>query len=161
MTDTHKRAAGVLHDHANVGEVGVDETRRRNEIGDSLHAVQQHIVCHAKRRQHRCLVVGDVEQAIVRDDDQCVDFLAQGLDPDFGLHRAATAFEPERARHDRNRQRADAARHFGHDRGAAGTGAAALTRGDEHHVGALEDLLDLVAVVVCGLAPDLGIRTRA
>ena len=38
------------------------------------------------------------------------------------------------------------------DRRAAGAGAAALARGDEDHVGPLEDLLDLLAVVLGGLA---------
>ena len=42
----------------------------------------------------------------------------------------------------------------------AGAGAAALAGGDEHHVGALEDLLDLVAVLLGGLAADLGVAAR-
>ena len=48
-----------------------------------------------------------------------------------------------------------------HDRRAAGAGAAALARGDEDHVGPLEDLLDLLAVVLGGLAADLGVGARA
>ena len=46
------------------------------------------------------------------------------------------------------------------DRRAAGAGAAALARGDEHHVGALQHLFDLVAVLLGGLAADLGIAAR-
>jgi hypothetical protein len=46
------------------------------------------------------------------------------------------------------------------DRRAAGAGAAALARGDEHHVRALEDLLDLVAVLLDRPATDLGVRAR-
>ena len=44
---------------------------------------------------------------------------------------------------------------------AAGAGAAALAGGDEHHVGALEDLLDLLAVLLGGLAADLGVAAGA
>ena len=44
---------------------------------------------------------------------------------------------------------------------AAGAGAAALARGDEHHVGALQHLFDLVAVLLGGLAADLGIGAGA
>ena len=44
---------------------------------------------------------------------------------------------------------------------AAGAGAATLAEGDEHHVGALEHLFDLVAVVLGGLAADLGIGPGA
>ena len=46
-------------------------------------------------------------------------------------------------------------------RGAAGAGAAALARGDEDHVGALEHLLDLLAVVFGGLAPTSGFAPGA
>ena len=58
-------------------------------------------------------------------------------------------------------ERAEVARDLGDDRRAAGAGAAALARGDEHHVGALEDLLDLVAVVLGGLPADLGVGAGA
>ena len=50
---------------------------------------------------------------------------------------------------------------LGDDRRAAGAGAAALAGGDEHHVGALEDLLDLLAVLLGGLAADLGVAAGA
>ena len=43
----------------------------------------------------------------------------------------------------------------------AGAGAAALAGGDEHHVGALDDLFDLVAVRLGGLPADLGIAAGA
>ena len=42
----------------------------------------------------------------------------------------------------------------------AGAGAAALAGGDEHHVGALEHLFDLLAVLLGGLAADLGVAAR-
>ena len=50
---------------------------------------------------------------------------------------------------------------LGDDRRAAGAGAAALARGDEDHVGALEHLFDLVAVLLGRLAADLGIAAGA
>ena len=50
---------------------------------------------------------------------------------------------------------------LGDDRRAAGAGAAALARGDEHHVGALEHLFDLLAVLLGGLAADLGVGAGA
>ena len=40
-----------------------------------------------------------------------------------------------------------------------GTGAAPLARGDEHHVGALEDLADLVPALLGRRSADLGIRS--
>ena len=50
---------------------------------------------------------------------------------------------------------------LGDDRGRTGAGAAALAGGDEHHVGALDHLLDLVAVRLGGAAADLGIAAGA
>ena len=57
-------------------------------------------------------------------------------------------------------ERAEASGDLGDDRRAAGAGAAALAGGDEHHVGALQHLFDLVAVVLGGLAADLGVGAR-
>ena len=42
-----------------------------------------------------------------------------------------------------------------------GAGAAALAGGDEHHVGALHHLLDLLVVRLGGAAPDLGVAAGA
>jgi len=45
---------------------------------------------------------------------------------------------------------------FGHHRGAAGTSAAAHARGDEHHVGPLEDLLEVLGLFQSGVLPTSG-----
>ena len=50
---------------------------------------------------------------------------------------------------------------LGDDGRAAGPGAATLAGGDEDHVGALEDLLDLVGVLAGGGASDLRIGAGA
>jgi hypothetical protein len=47
---------------------------------------------------------------------------------------------------------------LGHDGRAAGAGAAALARGDEDHVGALQRLLQLVAALLRGGEADGGVR---
>ena len=79
----------------------------------------------------------------------------------FSAWPAATAsLEAERPGHDTDGQRPERARDLRHHRRAAGTGATALAGGDEHHVGALEDLLDLLGVVLGGLAADLGVARR-
>ena len=81
--------------------------------------------------------------------------------PVVGLVGAAAALEGERPGHDADGQRAERAGDPGHDRRAAGAGAAALARGDEDHVGALEHLLDLLRVVLGGLLADLGVGAGA
>ena len=100
-------------------------------------------------------------QPVVRDDDEGVDLLLEALDALLGLHRAATTLEGERAGDDADGEGAEALGHLGDDRRAAGAGAAALAGGDEDHVGALEHLLDLLAVLLGGLATDLGVAAGA
>jgi len=90
-----------------------------------------------------------------------IDSGAQGLDAGVGLHRAPAALEGEGTRHDADRQRAERAGDAGHDGRAAGAGAAALARGDEDHVGAAQDVLDLLRVVLGGLLADLGVGAGA
>ena len=65
---------------------------------------------------------------------------------------AAAALEGERPGHHTDGQRAERAGDPGDDGRAAGAGAAALAGGHEDHVGALDDLLDLLGVVLGGLA---------
>ena len=78
--------------------------------------------------------------------------LAKALDAVVGLQRALAALERERPRDDADGQRADLLLgDLGDDGRGTGSGAAALARGDEDHVGALERLLDLGAVLLGGL----------
>ena len=81
--------------------------------------------------------------------------------PGVGLDRAAAALEGERPGDHADGQRAERACDPRDDRGAAGTGAAALARRDEDHVGAAQDVLDLVLVVLGGLLAHLGVGAGA
>ena len=75
----------------------------------------------------------------------------------IGLHGATPTLETERTGDDTDCERSHRAGDLGDDRRCTGAGAAALARSDEHHVGALHHLLDLVAVRLGGVAADLGI----
>ena len=68
---------GVAHDRAHVGEVEVDQAGQRDEVGDALHALAQHVVGDAEGVDHRGLLVEHRQQAVVRDDDQRVDLLRE------------------------------------------------------------------------------------
>lgn len=83
--------------------------------------------------------------------------LAQRGDASLGLVGTALALERERTRHHANGQGTELPGDRRHDGRAAGTGAAALASGDEDHVGAAEELLDVVLGVVGGLAADFGV----
>ncbi len=69
-----------LHDRAHVGEVEVDQAGDRDQVGDPLHALAQHVVGLAERVEHRGAPLDDRQQLLVRDHDQRVDDLAQALD---------------------------------------------------------------------------------
>ena len=110
--------------------------------------MEQDLVGHRERLDHRGALVRDRQQTLVRDDDEGVDLLAQALDALLGLVRAPPALEGERPGDDADRERAEALGRLGDDRGGAGAGAAALAGGDEDHVGALQHLLDLLEVLL-------------
>ncbi len=82
-------------------------------------------------------------------------------DAEVRLRRTHPSLEAERPGHDADRERPDLARDLRDDRRGAGARSAAFTGGDEDHVRALQDLLDLVAVLVGGVPPDLRVRARA
>jgi hypothetical protein len=159
--DAHERGAGVGQHHLDVGEVGVDQPWCRDQVRDAGHTLKEHLVGHLERVEHAGLVVRDRQQPVVRDHDERVDLLLETLHAVVGLHRPTAALEPERAGDHADRQCAGGTGHLGDHGGSAGAGAAALTRGDEHHVGALHHLVDLVVVGFSGRASDLGIAAGA
>ena len=132
-----------------------------DEIGDALHTVEQDLVGHRERLDHRRVLVRDRQEALVRDDDERVHLLAQPLDPLVCLVRPPPTLEGERPGHDADRERAEALGGLRDHRRRPGTGAPALAGGDEDHVGALEHLLDLLEVLLGGQTPDLGVAAGA
>ncbi len=105
--------------------------------------------------------VADRQQSVVRNHDEGVDLVAQLVDTGVGLLRAATSFEPEGSGDHTDRQRADGAGDLSDDRCATGSGSAAFAGRDEDHVGTLEHLFDLGAVVFSSAAADLWVSTGA
>ncbi len=105
--------------------------------------------------------VAELQQPVVGDDDERVALGAQLLDALLGLAAAALALEGERPGDDADGQRAELLGDAGDDGGATGAGATAFPGGDEDHVGTLEHLLDLLAVVLGGLAADIGVGAGA
>ena len=133
----------------------------RDQVGDALDALAQHVVRDAERVEHRRLLVEHLEQLVVRDHDHGVAVLAQRLDALGGLGTAFRALEMERRRDDADRERAELPRDARDDRRAAGPGSAALARGHEDHVRAAQRALDLVVGLFGRAAPEIGRRTGA
>ena len=92
--DPHQRRPGVLHDRPDVGEVEVDQAGDRDQVGDALDALAQHVVGLAERVEDARAALDHREQLLVGDHDQRVHHLAQAVDP---LLRLARRCEPSKA----------------------------------------------------------------
>src|SRR5699024_822783 len=79
----------------------------------------------------------------------------------FGLGRSARALEAEGAGVHADRECSEGSGYVGHDRRSAGACATALPGSDEDHVGPLEDLFDLLAVILGRLTADIGVGSGA
>ena len=159
--DPHERRTGTTHDALDVGEVQIDQPGRGDQVGDALHTGQEDLIGATERVHHAHVLVGDLQQPIVGDHDEGVALGPQRLDAVLGLAGPLLALERERAGDDADRQCAELAGDARDDRSAAGSGPAALARGHENHVGALEHFFDLVPVILGGLPPDLRLGTGA
>src|SRR5699024_8687285 len=153
--------AGAGHHALDIGEVHVDHAGRGDEVGDALHTVEQDLVGGLEGLHHGHAGVAELQQPVVGDDDQRVARLAELVYAGRGLPTDALDLERERAGDHAHGEGAELAGDRRDDGGAARAGAAALAGGDEDHVGALEDLLDLVLVVLGGLASDLRVGAGA
>ena len=152
----HERRAAVLHDGAHVGEVHVDDAGAGDQAGDALRGVEEDFVGLLERLLERDPLADDREQPLVGDHDHRVHVLPQLGDPLLRLLHPTASLEQERLGHDADGEGAGLAGHLRHDRRGSGAGAAAHAAGHEDHVGALDRLRHLVAVLLDGLAPDLG-----
>ena len=160
LANTHERRACIAHDGLDISEVEVDESWHGDEVGDALDALAQDIVGEAERIRNRCLLVDDLQQAVIRNRDDRVDVLLQLLDARLRLLLAQTSFKREGACDDANGQSADLTRALGDDGRRARARAAAHASGHEDHVRTLQRLQDVVAALFRRLLADLGTRTR-
>jgi len=93
VADPHERGSGVRHDGLHVREVEVDETGHRDEVADALHALTEHVIDDAERVHHRCALLRDLQEAVVRDRDEGVDLVDEILDALLGEEPALRTFE--------------------------------------------------------------------
>ena len=151
----------VGHDRLDVREVEVDESVFGDEARDAFDAVLQHVVRHLEGVEHAGVDFGDLQQSVVRNDDQGIDVVLQELDAELGVFFSLASFEGERLGDHAYGKRAHGLRSLRDDRRSAGTGAAAHAGGDEHHVAACDDLLERFQALFRGLLTHFGIAARA
>ena len=105
-----------------------------------LSVVQPHIAdtaCFSTSAAKGDLLVGNVLQAVVRDDDERIDLIGQERNAGLGLLPAVCTLEAERLRHDADGQDAGIMRKIRNDQGCAGAGAAGQLFADHQLVLAL------------------------
>src|SRR5690606_23557686 len=91
--DAHERGAGPLHDGLHIGEVEVDETRGGDEVGDALNTGEEHLVGGGERLDHRDAAVADLQEPVVRHDDEGVYLFFELGDTRLRLTLTAAALE--------------------------------------------------------------------
>src|SRR3989442_4990208 len=122
--DADQCRPGFVHDRPHVGEVQVDEPGHRDQIGDALHPLPQHVVGDAKRLHDGGRAIDDLQQPVVGDGDQRIHLLLDVARTLVGGLRAPASLKRERFGHHANRQRSQFSGYFGNDRRSAGAGAA-------------------------------------
>ena len=158
---THVGHTRVLHHRGHVGKVQVDEAGVPDQVGDGLHRLAQHIVGDLKGVGKGDLLIGGVLESIIGDDNQGVHPVLELGDARLGSPHPAGAFKAEGLGDHSHRQDIQLLGDLRHDGRTAGAGAAAHTGGDEHHIGILQRLGDLVAALLGALTAHLGVGAGA
>ncbi len=157
----HEGQTGIGHDGLHVREVEVDQAVDGDEVGDALDREVEDLVGLFQHDAEAGLLGGHLQQAVVGNGDDGVHDLAHLVDTLFGLLHAAAALEVEGFGHHGHGERAGLLGGLGDDRRGAGARAAAHAGGDEDHVGALQQLADLVDAFQGGVAAHLRVGARA
>ena len=122
---THHRDAALAHDGFDVFEVGVDNAQFLDDGGDAVHGVAQDVIHGFEGADEGRVFAHDGGDAVVRDDDEAIDFAFQHFQPRFGFAHARHAFKGKRFGDDGDGEDAHVARDVGDDGCGAGTGTAA------------------------------------
>ena len=121
----------------------------------------ENVVGEQKGVLHRQRSVDGGEQAIVRDDDERVDVLAQTFDGFQSLVVPLTTFKLERHGDDAHGQNTGALGNLRDDGRRAGARTTTHTRGNEHHIRTCERLLDGRSALLRSLLTNLRVPAGA
>ncbi len=150
----HHRLARLAHHALHVLEVGVDQARHIDDLGNAAGGVLQHVVGLSEGLFLADVIAVNLQQLFIEHDDERIDIglqLGQAL---LGVGHALGALEVERARHHGHGEDAHFAGDLGDHRRGARAGAAAHAGRDEQHVRAFERITNLATRLIRRLAPD-------
>ncbi len=152
--DGHPGRAGIFHNGADIGKVQVNQAGDSDDFGNGLYAVMQHPVRNSKSGVHAGLLVAELQQAVVRDDDQSIGFPIRSAIPSSAFFIRCFPSKPKGLVTMAIVRAPDCFGNFRHDRGRTGTGAAAHAGGHEYHVCAFESISDIIFAFFCGFMSD-------
>ena len=160
-SDSHKSAPAIFHNGAHIGKVHIDDTRLRNEIRNTLHALPEHVVHNTERIDERCFTINNRKKLIIWDRNERVDTLLHILERLFRDRSTLGALKGKRLCDDANRKRTDLFGGFGDNRRRTRSGTPAQTTGDKHHIRTLQNFLNLITIFFRRLTTDLRVHTGA
>ena len=161
MADAHVGKAGILHDAGDIRKVKVDEAGVFDQVGNAGDGLLQHIIRNFKCIGEGDLLVGGKLQPVIGDDEQRVYPGEEILNALICLVHALLAFKLEGLGHNTHREAACLAGNLGNHGACTGTCAAAHTGSDEHHVGILHSLGNVIAALFGSTLSDFRIGTGA
>jgi hypothetical protein len=100
--NAHEGRPGASHNGFDVGEVDVDEARHRDELGNALYALSENFVDNGKSLEERSFFIYQLQEPIVMDGDDGVDFINQLVKSALRHLPALRALETEGFGNNRN-----------------------------------------------------------
>jgi len=156
----HQGQAHFRHDGLDVGEIDVDVARMNDEIGNTLHRVQEYVIDPPKTLKKGRASVGQAEQPVVGDGNEGIDHPLEGLEAFFGVAQPDLAFNQERLGDDRYGECSQFLADLGRDGGTTGPRTAPQACGNEHHIAAVNRFPDLLQVFLGRLGAGFRVATR-
>ncbi len=151
---SHHRLAHFRHHRPNIGKIQIDKARLYHQVSDPAYALMQYRICHMEGIGKGGTLIGQAEQVLVRDNNQCIDIGLKCLNAFICLFHSALAFEIERLCDNANGQDAALSGSFGNNRGCPCTCAAAHTCGNKDHIGICQLCQHIIQTFFCCLAAD-------
>src|SRR5688572_1380685 len=147
-SDSHESRTGYLHNALHVREVEIDQARLGYEVGYTLNTLAKHIICYTEGCVKGGLFVRYLEQAVVWYCNKSIDLLFEAGDAFISCCASSRPFEGEGLRDHANCKCPYLSGYLCDNRRSACACAAAHARGNEDHIGALEDFEKLFTCFV-------------
>mmetsp|Transcript_36806 Transcript_36806/g.37091 ORF Transcript_36806/g.37091 Transcript_36806/m.37091 type:complete len:355 (+) Transcript_36806:252-1316(+) len=160
-SDPDKGGSGIAHDAPYIGEIDIHHPRPHNDLTDSDDSLSQDIVRHRKATAQRCSFRNDLEEFVVRNDNDGIGRIVQSIDRRGRLIHSPPSLEAKRFGNDRHRQRAALFGDLCHHRSSPTPGTATHTTRHKNHIGPTNHGGDIGLALLRRQSPNLRISPGA